>query len=386
MMAPPPDYRTSGTEDDKPSRPEILAPPRTRAPGILRADAEDRCVFVNEAWCELTGIPRERFLESAWRDELSATELAHLGLAKRALGRGESVHAEYRVTRPDGRRRRLQLDIVPELDAEGRVTGQICTLLDVTRPREAEHRLREQLDELETIYAVAPVGLCYVDEGLRYVRVNQIYAEIVGRPVEEVVGRTMAEVVHPMAREQAVGIARRAIESGEPVMGSEIRSITPSDPPEQRVWLINVLPVRSEQRIVGAMAVLQDVTGLKQIQRDLERAQQLAGVGCWWWNLLDDTGWWSEELYRILGLEPGSVPPSYEDYFQMVHPADRAELRRLMERTLSDGAPASTSYRIVRPDGSVRRIESVALVERSPGGAPLRIIGTLQDATPPDPA
>ena len=84
--------------------------------------------------------------------------------------------------------------------------------------------LEGRIGELEWLYRVTPVGICVNDRDLRYLRVNQEYADIVGHRIEDIVGRTIREVVHPQARESVVakcgesragaGLIQKRIETG----------------------------------------------------------------------------------------------------------------------------------------------------------------------------
>ena len=95
----------------------------------------------------------------------------------------------------------------------------------------APDSVEARLDELESLYRATPVGIAVVDRELRYVRVNEQYARIANRPIEEVVGRTMHEVVHSAVRASAIELAQRVIDSGRPEWNAEIPGISRDDPP-----------------------------------------------------------------------------------------------------------------------------------------------------------
>ena len=135
-------------------------------------------------------------------------------------------------------------------------------------------RLEAQLEELEILYRYIPVGLCVVDRDLRYVKTNQIYAEVVGREIHEVVGHTMHEVVAERVREQTTSLARRVIDTGEPVLDVEVRSRFRANVAEERIWLVSVHPVHSGDCVTGSLAVMFDVTARKQLEEKTERLWQ----------------------------------------------------------------------------------------------------------------
>ena len=133
--------------------------------------------------------------------------------------------------------------------------------------------------------------------------------------------------------------------------------------------------------------MLQDVTVLAERQQQLEAvrdrlaaAQQMAGIGSWEWNIIEDTIWWSREISEIFGEGPG-LQPSFNDVVERVHPDDRQKFRDQVDRTLEDDRPYRETIRILRADGTERVVFSAARLERTPDGHPARMTGTAQDVT-----
>jgi len=113
----------------------------------------------------------------------------------------------------------------------------------------------------------------------------------------------------------------------------------------------------------------------------LAEAQELAHLGSWEWEIGSDRVTWSDELYRLWGLEPQSVELSYERYLDSVHPGDREQIRTIVERALQSGAPFDFEHRVLLPDDSVRWIHGSGRVIADEGGAPARMVGAAQDIT-----
>jgi PAS domain S-box-containing protein len=113
----------------------------------------------------------------------------------------------------------------------------------------------------------------------------------------------------------------------------------------------------------------------------LNEAQGLAHVGSWTWDLRADRVTWSDELYRIYGLAPGSVEVTFESYLERVHPDDRLRVRERVERAHEDGEPFVFEHRLVHVDGTVRWSLSRGSVITDDHGTPVRMVGTAQDVT-----
>ncbi len=94
--------------------------------------------------------------------------------------------------------------------------------------------------------------------------------------------------------------------------------------------------------------------GLRASEARLAAAQELAHLGSWEADPATGATHWSDEAFRIFGLAPGDVAPSYATFLAAVHPDDRARVDREIEAALRVHAPRSVEYRVVRPDGDVR--------------------------------
>jgi PAS domain S-box-containing protein len=136
----------------------------------------------------------------------------------------------------------------------------------------------------------------------------------------------------------------------------------------------------------GVIAVVKDITPLKrrhleEVRTRLAKAEQMASVGSWEWNIAEDEVWWSDELYALFGRDRASFVPDANSFYDQVHPADRSKLREQFEVALARDEPYRVQFRILRQDGSVRLVRASAKVERSADGMPARMLGTCQDVT-----
>ena len=134
--------------------------------------------------------------------------------------------------------------------------------------------------------------------------------------------------------------------------------------------------------ILGAILAERSAAGqeLARTHAGLAEAQQLAHIGSWEWDVPANQVTWSDELYRLWGVEPGEEM-TYEWYLESVHPEDRELVKSMVERAFSEGTPFSFEHRVSQPDGRPRWIHSRGRVIRDESGAPLRMLGTAQDIT-----
>lgn len=119
---------------------------------------------------------------------------------------------------------------------------------------------------------------------------------------------------------------------------------------------------------------------LEQSNRWLLQAEAAALVGHWRVDLVRWTIQWSDQAYRIHGLEPGTAM-TVQGSLDLYMPEDSARMRETLEQAVRTGAPFEFHGRIIQQDDQVRDIVSHGSIEYSRGGKPVGIFGTIQDVT-----
>lgn len=126
----------------------------------------------------------------------------------------------------------------------------------------------------------------------------------------------------------------------------------------------------------------------KQVERELRRsrsqlaaAQQVAHVGSWEWDPATNAVEWSDELFRIFGLQPQQFEPVLDDYVERIHEEDRERVMQLVTQALGNKDSFNYSHRVVWPDGTVREIEAHGEVVIDEAGTVTKMVGTAQDIT-----
>lgn len=120
---------------------------------------------------------------------------------------------------------------------------------------------------------------------------------------------------------------------------------------------------------------------LERAHASLAEAQHVAHIGSWDWDVATDRVAWSDELYRLFGLEPQSVPVSSRSFVELVHPDDRERVRRAVDTAYADARPFVVEHRVALPDGRIRWLQGRGRVVTDSAGNPVRLVGTSQDIT-----
>ncbi len=128
--------------------------------------------------------------------------------------------------------------------------------------------------------------------------------------------------------------------------------------------------------VVGAIATerRQIESLLRNSQKSLAKAQQVARLGSWEFNFEQQQWNWSDELYRLLGIAVGSRPPSLTAFLQAIHPDDRHQVQKALSQVFTARIPYRMDYRLRLPDGTDRVIEEqIVISEESATGTVLDI-------------
>jgi PAS domain S-box-containing protein len=122
-----------------------------------------------------------------------------------------------------------------------------------------------------------------------------------------------------------------------------------------------------------------------EAMRDRDDVLQIAlganNMGLWAWDLKQGTLHWSDEVYRIVGREPGSFEPNFDAWLQLIHQEDTDAVREGIRQTREVGRDYHQIYRVLWPDGSVRWLESQGKCQRDANGQVRRVVGVVADVT-----
>jgi len=119
---------------------------------------------------------------------------------------------------------------------------------------------------------------------------------------------------------------------------------------------------------------------LKLLSRRLNEAQHVAHLA--YWEIDAGTGdvFWSDEMYRLVGLEPGIQPPPADRFLQALHPEDQPRMREVADRALNELVEFTEQYRLMGPGSSTRTVQAKGRVFVDDHGS-RKLVGTVQDIT-----
>lgn len=113
----------------------------------------------------------------------------------------------------------------------------------------------------------------------------------------------------------------------------------------------------------------------------LEIIEKISGIGWWKVNLTTGENHWSDQFYKICGLDPGKHPASTDLGFSVIHPEDRDIAKNALENSIEKGVSYQLEQRIIWPSGEIRHVLSEGIIEYDKDGEPHFLLGTFKDIT-----
>jgi two-component system sensor histidine kinase/response regulator len=236
---------------------------------------------------------------------------------------------------------------------------------------------------LEALTPGSGLGLAVHDEDLRMLVISPSLAELSGTPAEAQLGRRLTEALPGEVGEVAEASLRAVAATRRPLLRLE----PAIEAGRERGWLISVYPLDYGGRELIAVVAL-DVTASRRMQQRLQEsrtrlagAQRMAGVGSWSWDVLGDRWTWSEQLFRLAGMDPGAGEPGFSAMLEAVAPESRDAVRRITADALRDGEPYELVFPIELSGGRHRILRGRGVPERDEDGRIVRVDGFAQDVT-----
>jgi PAS domain S-box-containing protein len=254
--------------------------------------------------------------------------------------------------------------------------------------RLAEHASEHVALLAESIVAALPDALWVLGEGGVVIFVNQRMADLLGVEPRYLVGTRALDIVHESTREAyALYLSSLDTACTSGVDDAEYCLITPDGSP--LAVTLSHAPMGHTggagltwlQRVVEPSSLKQEVERLSPREEQLAQAQRVARIVSYDVDLATGSLTWSDELFRLCGVDPSRTAPTYEAFLACVHPDDREHVTRLGLETIESGVTSEFDFRFVGQGGEERWLRHRAEVVRDANGDAVRVIGISQDVT-----
>jgi PAS domain S-box-containing protein len=385
-----------------------------------------RLIFANDASClqfgytleELKALPS--FIHLVHPDDRERILENH---RRRLAGEPSQNRYETGIITRDGQRREAEIAVATiHNDSTPRI---VVVMQDITKRKRMADALHSQLLFTQALVEAIPSPVFYKNKEGEYLGCNQAFEtafglsrqDIGGKTVYDVMPRELADIYYAMDQALFQEPGRQVYESQVGLADGTRREVifnkaTFTDASGELSGLVGVilditerkqmeeylrrahdeLETRVRERTRELARINDELNveiayrkqaeeGLRESQARLLKAQRIAQLGNWNWDIVSGCLHWSDEIYRVFGLTPQQFDATYEAFLESVHPDDRTHVVESVNATLRAGKSYSIDHRIVLPDGSIRYVHEQAEVELDDGGQPVSMQGTVQDIT-----
>ena len=366
--------------------------------GIMLSDAQGKIIEWNPALAQISGLERNVTLGmNAWdvqfqmmtpekRTQITVEQLktGMQNVLKEEHHPKFNAPGEFEIQTPQGERKFLAQTSFPIFSPAGYRLGAIVR--DITARKQADEKLHESEARFATAFFTnpAPQSILSLVTG-QVLEVNEATCQLFGYNREELIGAEPGtlnlwaepnEQVAALEELKTSGHLRPRVVTIRKKSG-ETRSIIFTA--EQISWKTEPCLITSSLDITERK---QAENALEQTRNTLEQAQKIAHMGSFEYIAATQTTLWSEEEYRIYGVDSAKPSPTYEEMLQqMIHPDDADLLHEVFTKAMQNNSIYELEHRILKPDGSIRWVHDRAVPYLDAEGKLERYIGITLDIT-----
>ncbi|MEM9116793.1 MAG: PAS domain S-box protein [Cyanobacteria bacterium P01_F01_bin.56] len=277
-------------------------------------------------------------------------------------------------------------------NAAGQVTEILSIGIDISDRKRVEEALRSSQQKFQRLaddigdnfvifsFVNATSTITYASSGFESV-FGIRRDDLVSQPWDTVINWLPEDI---RARKRAI---KKSILRKQDFASQELRFVHPSG--EIRTILVSSHPIWSETgEFIAVEGIVENITErkraeeqLRQSRARLAKAQQVAHLGNWDFDVLTERITWSEETFHIFGLDPQQPEPDFATLSAMIYPDDQEAWQQVVALSLEQNLPHQHDFRIIRPSGAVRYVESRGEPECNQPGQVTRLFGVILDIT-----
>ena len=239
-----------------------------------------------------------------------------------------------------------------------------------------------QDDQFRRVFeSIAMIGLILDTQGL-IIHCSDHLLKVTGWTREEIIGEDWFDLFIPrdIKRHLRQHLFERSLQTDEITTQFTNEIVTKSGVRRLIKWR-NTLLHHEDGSVRGVISLGEDVTARERAIAALNAAQTRAHLGSWELDLQRQTGWWSDELFRIFHLEPSPRAPELEEFFELLHPEDRERVRAIHNEFGPGMGQQTVEFRTNPERGSIRHLRATFDGENDEGGELIKLAGTTLDIT-----
>ncbi len=352
--------------------------------GIWDWDVVNNKLIWDKTMYGIFGVAEDKFSGAyeAWAATVHPEDIDEENEKVQSALRGDTkFDSEFRIVWPDSSIRYIKGDAIVVRDDTGKPLRMIGTNLDITELKKAEREITDYK------YALNKSSILAITDQKGIIKyVNKNFCDISKYSARELVGqdhRIINSGYHPKSylKNLWVTIANGIIWKGELKNKAKDGTI---------YWVdTTIVPFLDEKgKPYQYMAIRSDITERKKAEENLreseirlKEAQAISHTANWEIDLITNLSSWSDEFYRIFGLEKGAIQPSLDAFYNLILPSDRPVARKGIREAFETFKDSNLNFSFKSKDGSLNYAYTEWRFEFDKDKKPVRLYGILQDTT-----
>lgn len=365
---------------------------------LITTDLKGNLTYVNPFFLKMWGYQKAEEVLGRHASEFWLTPLELVRAADECLAKGEWT-GEMVARRKDGKLFDASVSMNLIRDDEENFIGIMGSCVDITKRKKIEGELKirsQELSEaksrLDLALEATGIGTWDWDVDSNTMSWDENLFRLVGVTQKEFqqtyhsLMELSEKIVPPDDSKRMMEKIQEVVEGNTDSYEIEHSVLRPDG--KIRSFLVKGRAYRnSNGKLVRLIGTTMDITDrkiseetLRQSEANLARSQAIAHLGNYSWNILTGVVSWSEELKSIWGCRPDEEP-SFEEVVSRIHPEDSGLFLEAVRLVREENIPFNIEYRIIRPDGSVRRVHDQGEITCDEIGNPVQMFGTTLDIT-----
>jgi PAS domain S-box-containing protein len=349
---------------------------------VILTDLEGKVTYWNDGATHLFGWTAEEMLGRHYADRFPEPMRSWVIDQIRLRAGGQDWAGEHEDLRKDGTLVWIDARVRRIADSTGRCVGILGLAHDISDRKRAEGSRAHLAAIVES--SVDAIVAKTLDGTIT--SWNAGAGRLFGYPAAEIVGRSINVIVPADRHDEEEDILRR-IRLGEQI--EHFNTIRVHKDGSLVNVSVTVSPIRDATgSVVGASKIARDITNnieaeekLRRSEHRLAEAQRVAHIGSWELDLNTKELTWSDEHFRLFGLDRREGGIRYEEAMACLLPEDAAQVHQIIDQTMRARRPFKCDYRVRLPDGAIRFLQGRGEFILGVDGQPVKMVGTVQDIT-----
>ena len=361
---------------------------------IVITDLKGNIEYTNQSFTKVTGYTAKEVLGKNPRILNSGEQSKEFySNMWKTVSAGDIWKGEFKNKKKNGKSFSEEVTISPIKNDVGEIINYLAIKNDISKLKENEKKILKQNKDLKSakeeleesgksykdVVETTSDLITVVDNKGKIIFTNHASLNFYGLTPKESNGKSAFEFIHPEDVELTKKLFRKWIKSDKNIFEHENRQVSRTGTTLNVSWKIHV--ERKNNEVLKITSIGRDITTQKRTKNDLNEAEKLAGIGSWTFDVSTQKDEWSDETFKIWGLDVNNGVPDFDQLTGQIHNKEAKLFRSSIDNAINIGIPYTIEFRIFLPTEEQKTIKAICEPILDAHGKVVSLKGTNQDIT-----